>query len=135
MRAFIALISGTIFGLGLTIASMTNPAKVIGFLNIFGAWDPSLAFVMLGAILVSAPVIYIQKNKLKPLFADSFSLPALKEIDKNLVVGSLLFGVGWGLIGLCPGPAVASLVLLNSSSIIFIISMLFAFTLVQPFKK
>lgn len=135
MRAFIALISGTIFGFGLTIASMTNPAKVIGFLNIFGAWDPSLAFVMLGAILVSAPVIYIQKNKLKPLFADSFSLPALKEIDKNLVVGSLLFGVGWGLIGLCPGPAVASLVLLNSSSIIFIISMLFAFTLVQPFKK
>ena len=135
MRAFIALISGIIFGLGLTIASMTNPAKVIGFLNIFGAWDPSLAFVMLGAILVSAPVIYIQKNKLKPLFADSFSLPALKEIDKNLVVGSLLFGVGWGLIGLCPGPAVASLVLLNSSSIIFIISMLFAFTLVQPFKK
>ena len=135
MRAFIALISGTIFGLGLTIASMTNPAKVIGFLNIFGAWDPSLAFVMFGAILVSAPVIYIQKNKLKPLFADSFSLPTLKEIDKNLVVGSLLFGVGWGLIGLCPGPAVASLVLLNSSSIIFIISMLFAFTLVQPFKK
>ena len=63
MRAFIALISGTIFGLGLTIASMTNPAKVIGFLNIFGAWDPSLAFVMLGAILVSAPVIYIQKKR------------------------------------------------------------------------
>ena len=135
MKAIISLICGLLFGFGLTVASMTNPDKVLGFLNIFGAWDPSLAFVMIGAILITSPILYLQKHKVKPWFADNFSLPTLKEIDKNLVSGAVLFGIGWGLIGLCPGPAIASLALTNVNSIIFVSSMIGAFVIVQFFKK
>ena len=135
MKAIISLICGLLFGFGLTVASMTNPDKVLGFLNIFGAWDPSLAFVMIGAILITSPILYLQKHKVKPWFTDNFSLPTLKEIDKNLVSGAVLFGIGWGLIGLCPGPAIASLALTNVNSIIFVISMIGAFVIVQVVKK
>ena len=121
MRGIISLVCGIIFGFGLTVASMTNPEKVLGFLNIFGAWDPSLAFVMAGAILITSPMLYLQKHKVKPWLADNFSLPTFKEIDKNLIVGAIFFGIGWGLIGLCPGPTIASLALLNINSIIIIL--------------
>jgi uncharacterized membrane protein YedE/YeeE len=135
MRGIISLVCGIIFGFGLTVASMTNPEKVLGFLNIFGAWDPSLAFVMAGAILITSPMLYLQKHKVKPWFADNFSLPTFKEIDKNLIVGATFFGIGWGLIGLCPGPAIASLALININSIIFLISMISAFFIVQIIRR
>ena len=135
MNKLASLVSGIIFGIGLVISEMINPTKVLGFLDLFGNWDPSLAFVMIGAILVTSPIIYLQKHKVKPWFADNFSLPTLKEIDKNLVSGAVLFGIGWGLIGLCPGPAIASLALTNVNSIIFVISMIGAFVIVQFFKK
>ena len=123
MNKFFSLLSGFIFGLGLTLSSMTNPAKVIGFLDITGNWDPSLMFVMIGAILISAPIFYLLRNKTKPLFDLNFEIPTIKNLDKQLILGASLFGLGWGMVGFCPGPAIASLALLKPFSIIFVIAM------------
>tara|TARA_B110000114_G_C14938504_1_gene335377 strand:- start:47 stop:451 length:405 start_codon:yes stop_codon:yes gene_type:complete len=127
MSRVVSLISGIIFGVGLSVSQMIDPAKVLGFLNIFGAWDPSLAFVMIGALIVSSPFFHLFKNNDKPVFADSFSYSNNKELNKKLIIGSSLFGAGWGLAGLCPGPAIASLALLNPSSLIFVITMFVGF--------
>jgi len=127
MSRVVSLISGIIFGVGLTVSQMIDPAKVLGFLNIFGAWDPSLAFVMIGALIISSPFFHLFKNNNKPVFADSFSNSNNKELNKKLIIGSSLFGAGWGLAGLCPGPAIASLALLNPSSLIFVITMFVGF--------
>ena len=127
MNNFFSLLSGFIFGLGLAISSMTNPAKVIGFLDITGNWDPSLMFVMIGAIVVSAPIFYLLRNKTKPLFELNFEIPTVKNLDKQLILGSSLFGIGWGIVGFCPGPAISSLFLLNPLSILFVISMIVGF--------
>ena len=127
MNRVISLISGIIFGVGLTVSQMIDPAKVLDFLNIFGAWDPSLAFVMIGALIISSPFFHLFKNNDKPVFADSFSYSNNKELNKKLIIGSSLFGAGWGLAGLCPGPAIASLALLNPSSLIFVITMFVGF--------
>ncbi|MDB9746837.1 YeeE/YedE family protein [Candidatus Pelagibacter sp.] len=127
MSRVVSLISGIIFGVGLTVSQMIDPAKVLGFLNIFGAWDPSLAFVMIGALIISSPFFHLFKNNNKPVFADSFSYSNNKELNKKLIIGSSLFGAGWGLAGLCPGPAIASLALLNPSSLIFVITMFVGF--------
>ena len=127
MSRVVSLISGIIFGVGLTVSQMIDPAKVLGFLNIFGAWDPSLAFVMIGALIISSPFFHLFKNNKKPVFADSFSYSNNKELNKKLIIGSSLFGAGWGLAGLCPGPAIASLALLNPSSLIFVITMFVGF--------
>jgi len=126
MNRLFSLLSGLIFGLGLTLSSMTNPAKVIGFLDITGNWDPSLMFVMIGAILIFSPVFYLLRNN-KPLFALRFEIPRIKKIDSQLIFGSALFGVGWGTVGFCPGPAISSLALLNPLSILFVISMVVGF--------
>ena len=131
MSKIISLISGIIFGVGLVISNMINPAKVLGFLNFFDQWDPSLIFVMIGAILTSAPFFFLFKNKNKPLFAETFSIPKIKNIDSKLIVGSSLFGVGWGLVGFCPGPAIASLALANEYTIFFLISMFGGFFLTR----
>ena len=104
-----AAISGIIFGIGLALAGMLNPAKVAGFLDIFGLWDPSLMLVMAGGIAVNSAGYFLFLRSGKPLFASSFSLPEARQIDKKLIIGSVLFGVGWGLAGLCPGPVVASI--------------------------
>jgi uncharacterized membrane protein YedE/YeeE len=104
-----AAISGIIFGIGLALAGMLNPAKVAGFLDIFRLWDPSLMLVMAGGIAVNAAGYFLFLRSGKPLFASSFSLPEARQIDKKLIIGSVLFGVGWGLAGLCPGPVVASI--------------------------
>ena len=135
MSRVISLISGIIFGVGLTVSQMIDPAKVLGFLNIFGAWDPSLAFVMIGALIVSSPFFHLFKNNDKPVFADSFSYSNNKELNKKLIIGSSLFGAGWGLAGLCPGPAIASLALLNTSSIVFVIAMFVGFYLSDMYKR
>ena len=127
MNKIFSLLSGLIFGLGLTLSSMTNPAKVIGFLDITGNWDPSLMFVMIGAIVVSAPIFYLLRNKTKPLFELNFEIPTVKNLDKQLILGSSLFGIGWGIVGFCPGPAISSLFLLNPLSILFVISMIVGF--------
>ena len=131
MSKIISLISGIIFGAGLAISNMINPAKVLGFLNFFGQWDPSLIFVMIGAILTSAPFFFLFRNKSKPLFAETFSIQKTKNIDSKLIVGSSLFGVGWGLVGFCPGPAIASLALVNEYVIFFLISMFGGFFLTR----
>ena len=133
MNKVISLLCGIIFGIGLTISSMTNPEKVLGFLNLFGNWDPSLIFVMIGGILISTPFFYYFKNK--PLFAENFSIPLSKNIDLKLIFGASLFGMGWGAVGLCPGPAIASLAFLNFHSIIFVLSMVFGFLALKFFDK
>ena len=127
MNKLVALFCGTIFGIGLVISQMINPTKVLGFLNVFGKWDPSLAFVMIGALIISSPLFHLFKNKEKPIFSTSFSISENKEIDKRLIFGSILFGSGWGVAGLCPGPAISSIALLNISSGTFVFSMFIGF--------
>ena len=127
MKKLVALFCGTIFGIGLVISQMINPAKVVGFLNVFGKWDPSLAFVMIGALIISSPLFHLFKNKEKPIFSTSFSISENKKIDKRLIFGSILFGAGWGLAGLCPGPAISSIALINISSVTFVFSMFIGF--------
>ena len=131
----ISFISGIIFSVGLSLSNMINPEKVLGFLDLFGQWDPSLIFVMMGAIIVSAPVFFLLKHRNKPLFTDSFVIPTLKSIDKNLIIGSGIFGVGWGMVGFCPGPAIASLALANKYSVFFVLSMLGGFFLARLVKN
>ena len=127
MSKLVSLFCGIIFGIGLVISQMINPVKVLGFLNLFGEWDPSLAFVMVGALIVSSPLFHLFKNREKPIFSLSFSISNKKEIDKKLIFGSILFGAGWGLVGLCPGPAITSIALLNVSAAIFVVSMFIGF--------
>jgi uncharacterized protein len=110
MRTLAALFAGALFGLGLAVSGMMNPAKVIGFLDITGAWDPTLAFVMGGALLVTIPAFRLILGRQRPLLADGFALPTKTALDARLLGGAALFGVGWGLSGFCPGPAVAALV-------------------------
>ena len=127
MNKIVSLLCGIVFGIGLVISEMINPEKVLGFLNIFKDWDPSLVFVMIGALIVSTPVFHLFKNKKKPLFSSNFLISSNKEVDKKLIIGSILFGGGWGLIGLCPGPAITSLALLNMNSVFFVIAMFAGF--------
>jgi uncharacterized protein len=134
MNKLISLISGIIFGTGLVISEMINPEKVLGFLDLFGNWDPSLAFVMIGALVVSSPLFHIIKNKEKPLFAEKFNYSNNKSINNCLILGSALFGAGWGLGGLCPGPAISSIALLNIHSAIFVVAMFIGFYLVKFFN-
>jgi uncharacterized membrane protein YedE/YeeE len=104
-----ALASGLVFGAGLALAGMTNPAKVLSFLDLAGAWDPTLALVMGAALGVNALAYALTKRRAKPLFADAFALPSSTDLDARLLGGAALFGLGWALVGLCPGPALASL--------------------------
>ena len=127
----VSFISGIIFGVGLSVSNMINPEKVLGFLDLFGQWDPSLIFVMMGAIIISAPIFFLFRNKKKPVFADNFAMPTLKSVDKNLIIGSATFGIGWGMVGLCPGPAISSLALLNTYSVYFALSMIGGFLLTE----
>ncbi len=105
----VALFSGALFGLGLAVSGMVDPAKVIGFLDVAGDWDPTLAFVMGGALLVTIPTFRLILKRSRPVLADDFALPTKSSLDARLLGGSALFGVGWGLSGFCPGPAVTAL--------------------------
>lgn len=109
LRLMSALVAGTLFGFGLSLAQMIDPAKVVNFLDLFGTWDPSLAFVMGGGLLVNAIATPLIFKRTRPLFADYFRLPAKTEIDRRIVTGGVLFGIGWGLAGYCPGPMLTSL--------------------------
>lgn len=115
---------GTLFGAGLVLSGMTQPAKVIGFLNVLGDWDPSLMFVMLGAIAVHALAYRLVPRAKRPLLADTFAIPSRRDIDLKLIVGALLFGAGWGLAGYCPGPALVALDTWRPSVIVFVLAML-----------
>ncbi len=134
LQKFLVLISGIIFGLGLTISNMTNPDKVLSFLDVFGSWDPSLVFVMGGAILFTSPLLFFLKNNNNLILANKIDLPKKNNIDKSLVIGALLFGVGWGAVGFCPGPAISSIALLNPFSLIFILSLIAGFYLSNIIK-
>ncbi|QDH34328.1 DUF6691 family protein [Porphyrobacter sp. YT40] len=132
MRAILVpLASGTIFGAGLTIGGMTDPARVRGFLDLFGDWDPTLAFVMGGAVLVMALAWAVQRKMLRPVFAEGFALPDRNDLTPRLVGGSALFGVGWGIAGLCPGPGFAALAIAPASAAIFVAAMLAGMLLVR----
>ncbi len=122
---FVPLTSGIIFGIGLVIAGMTNPSKVMSFFNIFGNWDPSLIFVMGGAIAVSMPVFLISKKMSSPFFnkEEGFSQQLKKNIDSPLIIGSSIFGIGWALVGFCPGPAISALTQVDGNVFIFFIAM------------
>lgn len=111
MRAFLpALLTGLLFGAGLALSDMVNPARVLGFLDIAGAWDPTLAFVMGGAVIVSSLGYAVSRGMRAPLFEGKFFIPENRVLDSRLIGGAALFGIGWGLVGFCPGPAVAGLV-------------------------
>ena len=115
---------GLIFGIGLILSGMTDPSKVIGFLDLFGAWDPSLALVMGGAILVGVFAFALAKKRTTTFFGGALRLPTSTAIDKRLLVGGLLFGVGWGLAGFCPGPALVSMGLGQPKALLFVLAML-----------
>lgn len=104
------LLVGILFGAGLTLSGMVDPARVRGFLDIAGAWDPTLAFVLAAALLPSAAAYLISRRMRRPLMAEEFCIPQNREIEPRLIAGAALFGIGWGLVGLCPGPAIAGLV-------------------------
>lgn len=104
-----ALLAGVLFGFGLALSGMLDPARVQGFLDIFGNWDPSLAFVLGGALLVAIPGVMLQRRMARPVLDQSFHLPENTEIDRRLITGSAIFGAGWGLAGFCPGPVVSAL--------------------------
>lgn len=121
-KVLIALGSGIIFGLGLSLSQMVNPEKVLNFLDISGQWDPSLAFVMIGALLVTFISFRLILKKTNPIFEENFHLSKRTEIDKPLLTGAAIFGIGWGMSGYCPGPAVASLAMGNIEAIIMVLS-------------
>lgn len=121
---WIGIMAGFIFAIGLGLAGMTKPSKVIGFLDIFGAWDPSLMFVMVGAIAVYSTSYHLIIRRKAPLFAAKFDLPVKKHVDKPLLIGSAMFGIGWGLGGMCPAPALTALMSGHSSVVLFVLAML-----------
>lgn len=124
-KYIISFIAGLLFSFGLTLSGMTLPHKVVGFLNIFKDWDVTLIFVMMGAILVHGVAYFFIKKRSSPLFDTKFHHPTKKNIDKKLTGGAILFGIGWALAGLCPGPAIVSLASGSSNIFIFITAMIF----------
>jgi uncharacterized membrane protein YedE/YeeE len=122
-RIIIPLLCGLVFGTGLAISGMTDTRVVLGFLDITGAWDPSLLFVMGGALAVTVPGFWLAQKRSTPVLSDEFHLPASCAIQVKPLIGSLIFGIGWGLYGYCPGPALASLSTLNWQPLLFVVAM------------
>lgn len=123
IRGLIALISGFVFGLGLLYSGMNNPAKVRAFLDVFGAWQPALMAVMVSAVLVFMLAYFVSGKFKRPLFALHFHRPTIAQIDKRLLIGAVLFGIGWGMIGLCPGPALANILSFNKEILLFVLAL------------
>lgn len=121
---FIALLAGLIFGIGLILSEMANPAKVLSFLDMTGSWDPSLAFVMIGAISIGAIAFTVARRRGQTYLGSSLQLPTSRVIDKRLILGSLAFGIGWGMAGICPGPGLVLVGAGNLHGIVFVIAML-----------
>lgn len=134
MKHLIAFGVGLIFGIGLLISGMTQPEKIFGFLDIFGRWDPSLAFVMGGALAIAAPGFYLAQKRGRSALGEPLALPAKQDIDPRLLSGALIFGIGWGLAGVCPAPAIVNLGFASAPAYIFAAAMiggmaLYSFTL------
>ena len=124
MPALFALLAGVVFGIGLIVSGMANPAKVLGFLDLSGRWDPSLAFVMGGAILVGVVAFAWSRRRTVSLLGLQMRLPTATQVDRRLVAGSLLFGIGWGIAGFCPGPALVALGMGEHKALLFVAAML-----------
>jgi len=124
MQALASLVCGLVFGCGLLISGMTQPAKILGFLDILGRWDPTLAFVMAGALAMSGAGYALARRFRGPMFAAQYLWPTRSDIDRPLVTGAVLFGIGWGLVGLCPGPALENLATLSPRVIVFVLAMM-----------
>lgn len=124
MQRISAFIAGFLFSVGLIIGGLANPAKVLGFLDIFGAWDPSLAFVMVGAIAVGLIGFTLAKKRATAILGGPMLLPTKRDIDRRLVMGSIAFGIGWGVAGFCPGPALVLAGILQMKAVVFVIAML-----------
>ncbi|QOY92749.1 YeeE/YedE family protein [Massilia sp. UMI-21] len=131
MPILMAFIVGLVFGIGLIVSGMTDPAKVLGFLDLAGNWDPSLAFVMGGAILVGLVAFRIAGRRERSLLGEPMRLPSATRIDRRLVLGSLAFGIGWGLAGYCPGPALASLASGDGKPVVFALAMVAGMSLFE----
>jgi len=123
MVAFVSFLCGLAFGWGLLISGMVQPAKVLGFLDVLGPWDPTLAFVMVGALIVTSIGFAYTRRRAKPILAAQSLWPTRTNVDGPLIIGSVLFGAGWGLVGLCPGPALENLATLSPRVILFVIAM------------
>ena len=123
MRPLVALGCGTLFGAGLTLSGMTDPARVLGFLDVLGSWDPTLAVVMAAALALSLPAVQWVRRHPRPLLDSQYFVPEQTRIDAKLLLGAVLFGVGWGIAGLCPGPALASLVAGVPEVLLFVVAM------------
>ncbi|WP_115562333.1 DUF6691 family protein [Xanthomonas arboricola] len=134
-RVLSSAIAGVIFGIGLLLSGMANPDKVLGFLDVAGRWDPSLALVMLGAIGVAAPAFWWARRRGRTLRGASLQLPAQRQIDGPLLWGSALFGIGWGLVGLCPAPALLGAAALQPSSLVFVLAMLIGMRLHLLYRR
>jgi uncharacterized membrane protein YedE/YeeE len=122
-QILVALAAGTLFGLGLSVSQMINPEKVLSFLDVLGPWDPSLALVLLGAVTIAAAIYRYALKLPRPYFAESFQVPRRKDIEPRLLAGGVIFGIGWGLVGWCPGPAIASLALARWETWVFLAAM------------
>ena len=137
MKSFVlALVAGMTFAFGLVVSGMTNPAKVLGFLDILGHWDYSLMFVMVGAIVFNFISFRMLTKRDKPFFSEQWYLPSNLKIDKRLFLGSAMFGIGWGIMGVCPGPGLVNLVTLQPAALQFVLSMLvgmYLFSLTEKF--
>lgn len=135
MFVFTSLLAGLVFGLGLIVSGMANPAKVLGFLDLAGAWDPSLALVMLGAIAVGFFAFLIAKNRTRSFIGAEMKLPGAGKIDQRLIGGSVLFGVGWGVAGFCPGPALVALGTGEGKALVFVAAMLAGMVAFELFER
>jgi len=134
-RIAVAFAVGIIFALGLAVSEMINPARVIGFLNVAGRWDPTLLLVMAGALAVTVPIFPVILRRSKPLLAPQFSLPTKTRIDPPLILGAVIFGAGWGLAGFCPGPALAALASGSAEVMLFVIAMILGQRLASHFEQ
>ena len=124
MTIFTSLLAGLVFGLGLILSGMANPAKVLGFLDLGGAWDPSLAFVMAGAIAVGVVAFAVARRRTRSFLGTAMQLPTSRDIDRRLVMGGVLFGIGWGVAGFCPGPGLVALGMGEIKALVFVAAML-----------
>jgi len=132
---FASLLAGLVFGLGLIVSGMANPAKVLGFLDVTGNWDPSLAFVMGGAIAVGVVAFVVASRRTASLLGAEMRLPSARHIDGRLVAGSLLFGIGWGVAGFCPGPGLVSLGMGEVKALVFVVAMLVGMGVFELFER
>lgn len=135
MIAFASFFAGLVFGLGLIISGMANPAKVLGFLDLSGAWDPSLAFVMAGAIAVGMVAFMLARRRTVSILGAEMRLPSARHIDRRLIAGSLLFGIGWGIAGFCPGPGLVALGMGEVKALVFVAAMLAGMGIFEFFER